>query len=262
MPHLHVDAAVGWVSCFLTEYNTTENLLDISAETILLIERTQKATAGFSMADSVTIDFHKMGWGHYPSSAFIVNRREDLALLARTNDDVPYFAEADFRHDPALFTLECSRPGIGPYSVMASLNGIGLNGYRMLIANAMERARQLKERIEQLGFCKVLNLHNPGPGVCWWVLPRGRDAKAIYDRFESNHITASEREQYLKEIRRLYYKREAMMDPAMDARLSFTRNVGYSPHGVPLPAWKAVFFNPKTDEVVIDRIIASIEDVA
>lgn len=262
MPHLHVDAAVGWVSCFLTEYNTTENLLDISAETILLIERTQKATAGFSMADSVTIDFHKMGWGHYPSSAFIVNRREDLALLARTNDDVPYFAEADFRHDPALFTLECSRPGIGPYSVMASLNGIGLNGYRMLIANAMERARQLKERIEQLGFCKVLNLHNPGPGVCWWVLPRGRDAKAIYDRFESNEITASEREQYLKEIRRLYYKREAMMDPAMDARLSFTRNVGYSPHGVPLPAWKAVFFNPKTDEVVIDRIIASIEDVA
>ena len=145
---------------------------------------------------------------------------------------------------------------------MASLNGIGLNGYRILVANAMERARQLKERIEQFDFCRVLNFSNPGPGVCWWVLPRGRDAKAIYNRFESNEMTSVERDQYLSEIRRLYYKREAMMDRAHDARLSFTRNAGYSPHGVPLPAWKAVFFNPRTDDAVIDRIIASIEDVA
>ena len=213
-------------------------------------------------ADSVTIDFHKMGWGHYPSSAFIVNRREDLARLARTVDDIPYFSEADYRHDPALFTLECSRPGIGPYSVMASLNGIGLSGYRMLVASSMERARLLKERIEKLDFCKVLNFDNPGPNVCWWVLPRGRDAKKIYDRFERNELTPEEREQYLNEIRRLYKKREAVMDPAKDARLSFTRSIGYSPHGVHLPAWKAVFFNPRSDETIIDRIVASIEDVA
>ncbi|MEZ6040759.1 MAG: pyridoxal-dependent decarboxylase [Planctomycetaceae bacterium] len=262
VPHLHVDAAVGWVGCFLTDYNTSENALQISSDTLPLVEQMQRATAGFRQADSVTIDFHKMGWGHYPSSAFIVNRREDLALLARTQNEVPYFAEADFRHDPALFTLECSRPGIGPYSVMASLNGIGLNGYRMLIANAMERARQLKERIAQLSYCKVLNMDNPGPGVCWWVLPRGRDAGDIYRRFESNTLSAAERDQYLQEIRRLYYKREATMDPSVDARLSFTRNVGYSPHNIALPAWKAVFFNPRSDEAVIDRIIASIEDVA
>ena len=52
------------------------------------------------------------------------------------------------------------------------------------------------------------------------------------------------------------------MDPAKDARLSFTSSVGYSPHGVHLPAWKAVFFNPRSDEAIIDRIVASIEDVA
>ncbi|OHB67874.1 MAG: hypothetical protein A2V70_03305 [Planctomycetes bacterium RBG_13_63_9] len=105
VPQLHVDAAVGWVSCFLTEYNIAENPLGIAPQTLTLIEQTQRMTEGFRYADSVTIDFHKMGWGHYPSSAFIVNRREDLALLTRTLDDVPYFAEADFRHDPALFTL-------------------------------------------------------------------------------------------------------------------------------------------------------------
>ncbi|HBE68352.1 MAG TPA: hypothetical protein DDW52_09415 [Planctomycetaceae bacterium] len=261
-PHLHVDAAVGWVGCFLTEYDTKTNPLEIDAPTLPLVERTQAATVGFRVADSVTIDFHKMGWGHYPSSAFIVNRREDLNLLSRSVDDAPYFAEADIRHDPALFTLECSRPGIGPYSVMASLNGIGLSGYRMLVANAMERARQLKEKIEQLEYCKVLNFENPGPSVCWWVLPRGRDAKAIYDRIVAGDLPEEEIKQYQGEIRRLFIKRETSMNPARDARLSFTMNVGFSPGGVALPAWKAVFFHPQSDEEVIDRIMESIEDVA
>ncbi|MEZ6140460.1 MAG: pyridoxal-dependent decarboxylase [Zavarzinella sp.] len=261
IPHLHADAAVGWVSCFLTEYDLTANPLEIHPSTLALVEKSQQATKGFQHADSVTIDFHKMGWGHYPSSAFIVSRRDDLALLTRSLDEIPYFAEADFRHDPALFTLECSRPGIGPYSVMASLNGIGLQGYRMLVVQAIERARQLKERIERFDFCKVLNLNTPGPSVCWWVLPRGRDAKRIFERFENNELTIEEREQYLHEIRRMYEKRESAMNPAVDARLSFTRSYGYHPHGQTLPAWKAVFFNPRTDDEVIDRIIASIEDL-
>ena len=246
----------------VTDYDAVQNPLDINPATLALVQKTQRATVGFRSADSVTIDFHKMGWGHYPSSAFIVSRREDLTRLARTVDDMPYFAEANYRHDPALFTLECSRPGIGPYSVMASLNGIGLSGYRMLVAHSMEKAQLLKVRIEQLEYCKVLNFGNPGPSVCWWVLPRGRDAKRIFERLENGELTVDERQQYLTEVRRLFNKREATMDPSLDARLSFSRSVGYSPHGIALPCWKAVFFNPKTDDAVIDRILTSIEDVA
>ena len=145
---------------------------------------------------------------------------------------------------------------------MASLNGIGLNGYRLLIAHAMDLARRLKEKLEALEFCKVLNFDTPGPQVCWWVLPRGRNAKEIFRRFENNELSDDERQQYMKEIRRLYKKREATMDPAIDARLSFSNGIGYSPNGFSLPAWKAVFFNPQTDESVVDRILASIEDVA
>ncbi len=260
-PHLHVDAAVGWVSCFLTDYDRKQNPMNCSQSTLDLIRKNQEATVGFRHADSVTIDFHKMGWGHYPSSAFIVRKRDDFARLTRTIEEIPYFSEADFRHDPALFTLECSRPGIGPYAVMASLNGIGLNGYRLLTAYAFEKANQLKERIEKLEFCKVLNLGTPGPSVCWWVLPRGRNAKTIFEQVEAGTLNESEQKQYFREIKRLYDKRDASMDPALDARLSFTTSIGYRPHGVHLPAWKAVFFNPKTDDEVIDRVISSIEDL-
>lgn len=260
-PHLHVDAAVGWVSCFLTEYDVNANPLGITEATLSLVERCQQANTGFRFADSVTIDFHKMGWGHYPSSAFIVNRRDDLARLFRSVNDTPYFSEADYRHDPALFTLECSRPALGPYCVMASLNGLGLQGYQTLVGNAMDMARELKIRLDQLEYCKVLNPDTPGPNVVWWVLPHGRDAKAIYRRVEQGDLPTEERTRFFAEIHRLFEKRAATMDPTRDARLSYTLSMGYRPNGIELPAWKAVFFNPKTDLAVVEQIVRSIEEL-
>jgi len=261
VPQLHVDAAVGWALCFLTEYHLDGNPLGLADETLPLIAKAQEHTGGLKYADSVTIDFHKMGWGHYPASALIVNRRADLEHLFRPKDQMPYFSEADYRRDPALFTLECSRPAIGPYSVMASLNGLGLVGCQMLVANALEMAHTLKRRIDELDNCKVLNRDTVGPSVVWWVLPKGRNAKEIFDQVESGQMPQSTWQHYFSEIQRLFTKREATLDPAVDARLSFTNSMGYCPGGIDLPAWKAVFFNPKTDFAVVDQIITSIEEL-
>ena len=260
-PYLHVDAAVGWTSCFLSEYDVTKNMFGFDSDIIPLVTKAQKAIEGFRFADSVTIDFHKMGWGHYPSSAFIVNRRQDLTYLLRAKSETPYFCEADYRHDPALFTLECSRPAIGPYAVMASLNGIGLQGYQMLVAHAMELAQQIKTRIEQMENCKVLNMTTPGPSVVWWVLPKGRDAKAIYRQIVSGELSNEQCDRYFYEVRRMFEKRQQSVKPAIDAKLSYTTSMGFRPHGRDLPAWKAVCFNPLTDQKVIDQLILSIEDL-
>ena len=56
-------------------------------------------------------------------------------------------------------------------------------------------------------------------------------------------------------------KRSAIIDPEVDARLSFTTSMGYMPHNISIPAWKAVFFNPKTDKNVVDQVIKTIEDL-
>jgi L-2,4-diaminobutyrate decarboxylase len=260
-PQLHVDAAVGWVLSFLTEYDTAQNSLDFSPQLLTLVRRAQAYTQGLRVADSITIDFHKMGWGHYPGSAFLVNHRQDLRFLSRTVADTPYFCEADASRDPALFTLECSRPALGPYTVMASLNGIGLTGWQLLVARALEFSEELKLRLEKLDYCKVVNLGTTGPSVLWWVLPKGRDAKAIHRQILDGTLPPERFTQYSGEIRRLFEKRERAMDPALDARLSFTTSIGHHPHGIALPAWKAVFFNPKTDRAVIDRLIYSIEEL-
>ena len=261
-PQLHVDGAVGWALCFLSDYDLERNPLQMTSEMLVVVRRVQHRARQMQYADSVTLDFHKMGRAHYPSSAFIVNRKDDLKYLSRSVADTPYFAEADARRDPALFTLECSRPAIGPYAVMASLNGIGLTGWQMLTARALELAQYLKQRIEALDNCKVLNMDTTGPSVLWWVLPRGRNAKDIFERLLSGHLPADERQRFFAEVRRLFAKRTTAMSPTKDARLSFTTNIGFRPHGFEIPAWKAVFFNPKTDEAIIDRLIESIEESA
>ncbi|MGC9325281.1 MAG: pyridoxal phosphate-dependent decarboxylase family protein [Desulfomonilia bacterium] len=260
-PQLHVDAAAGWPLCVLNEYNLEENPFDLSREVLRTVAAVRTFAMGMQYADSVTVDFHKMGWGHYPSSAFIVYTRDDISLLLRSLQQVPYFSEADYRHDPALFTLECSRPAIGPYSVMASLNGIGLQGYQILVAHALEMASRAKKKIEKLEYCKVLNMKCLGPSVVWWVLPKGRNAKEIYSNLIKGSVLKKDYERYFREISHLFEKRRDAMDPLADARLSYTTSMGYLPGGIALPAWKAVFFNPKTDAQVVDQIIRSIEEL-
>ncbi|HPI94315.1 MAG TPA: pyridoxal-dependent decarboxylase [Deltaproteobacteria bacterium] len=260
-PQLHVDAAAGWPLSFLNEYDTEENVFRLNRDVLGEIEQIRAKAMNIRHADSVTIDFHKMGWGHYPSSAFIVYDRNDIGLLFRSKEQIPYFSEADYRHDPALFTLECSRPAIGPYSVMASLNGIGLQGYQRLVAHALEMASYAKKQIEKLDYCKVLNLKCLGPSVVWWVLPKGRNAKRIYEDFIQGRLNQEEYRRYFSEVHRLFEKRRAALDPRKDARLSFTTCMGYMPGGLPMPAWKAVFFNPKTDAEVVRRIVQGIEDL-
>ncbi len=261
VPQLHVDAAVGWALSFLTEYNRRENKLKFSPRLLEIVDGIQQQCLNLKLADSVTLDFHKMGRAHYPSSAFIVYHRDDLKYLARTTRETPYFAEADPRRDPALFTLECSRPGIGPYVAMASLNAIGLEGWRMLVARSLELADALKDRLGRLDYCKVLNKNTLGAGVNWWVLPKGRPAVEIYDRLIAGELPDDHRERYFAEVRRLFSKREKMADPTRDARLGFTTDYGFRPHGHHVPAWKAVFFNPCTSDDVVDRIVQSIEEL-
>jgi L-2,4-diaminobutyrate decarboxylase len=260
-PQLHADAAAGWQMSFLNEYDEGKNIFNLNSDVLTLVRELKAKTMSIQYADSVTIDFHKMGWGHYPASAFIVSNKDDINLLFRSMEQVPYFSEADYRHDPALFTLETSRPGIGPYSVMASLNGIGLQGYQMLIAHALEMTLYAKKLLEKLQYCKVLNMKCLGPSVVWWVLPKGRDAKQIYGDLVQGKLINEEYRRYFSEVNHLFEKRKSAMDPRNDARLSFTTSMGYLPGGVAIPAWKAVFFNPKTDAEVVRRIIRTIEEL-
>jgi hypothetical protein len=107
----------------------------------------------------------------------------------------------------------------------------------------------------------VLNAGTCGASVNWWVLPKGRNASEIFEALVQGELSTSQCERYFAEIRRLFEKREKMMDRTLDARLGFTTNFGYNPHGIEIPAWKAVFFNPMTTDEIVDRIVVSIDEM-
>ena len=195
--------------------------------------------------------------GDFGATGELFGALVDAGLL--TTDPM---ASGPLQRGPALFTLECSRPALGPYTVMASLNAFGLIGWQMMIARSLEMALKLKQRLEKLDYCKVLNLDTVGPSVVWWVFPKGRNAKEIFQQVEEGTLSPKQYAQYVGEVQRLFERREKTMDPAQDARLGYTTSIGFRPHGFTLPAWKAVMFNPKTDEAVLDRLISSIEELS
>ena len=155
------------------------------------------------------------------------------------------------------YTLETSRPAVGVYSALASLHGLDRDGWRLLVARSLELAAHLKARLAGLPNCRVLNPDAAGPSVVFWVLPRGRDADAVFARLEAGEATPDEAARVFAEVRQRFDERQRSLGPA-DARLGFTADVGYRPHGHRLPAWRAVFLNPLTDEAVIDRLVDGI----
>ncbi len=100
-----------------------------------------------------------------------------------------------------------------------------------------------------------------GPSVNWWVLPKGRNAEEIYHKWKQNELSDEQIAVFSREVRQLFDKRLKMMNPSLDARLGFTTSFGFSPYGHEIPAWKAIFFNPRTSDAMIDRIVESIEDL-
>ena len=57
--------------------------------------------------------FHKTGFAPYISSLVLMADGQDLQLLARAREAMPYLYQSG-EHHPGMFTLETSRSAAGP----------------------------------------------------------------------------------------------------------------------------------------------------
>ncbi len=121
---------------------------------------------------------------------------------------------------------------------MASLDSIGMQGWQMLVGRSLELAHRLHRRLNQLELLQ---------GAESGFVRTGRQLVGVAQRpkcqrhlsgIAGRKLDEHDLQRYSGEIKRMYEKREKFLNPTIDARLGFTTNFGFKPHGHEVPAWK------------------------
>ena len=177
---MHADAVIGWAWAVFRDYDFGADPWAFTPG-LASLQHSLGRLGDLSLADSIGFDFHKTGYTPYISSAFLAKEREDLTLLSRHPDQMPYLYQFGYYH-PGIYTLECSRSGAGALAAYANMRLLGKEGYRILIGHMVEMAEMLRERLERHAFLQVLNDGNFGPVTLFRVYPPGVEAAAAFQR--------------------------------------------------------------------------------
>jgi len=97
---------------------------------------------------SITSDPHKMGLGIIPTGGFLIR---DPSVLHKTGFEIPYLAGGGFKH----FHIVGTRPGGTVISFWAIMRLLGMEGYKKIIKECMERTEYLKKRIAEIDGIKL-----------------------------------------------------------------------------------------------------------
>lgn len=246
-PHIHVDAAVGWIYSIFKNYQLAENPLAFDSETINTIQKLNDLYSNLRYADSITVDPHKHGFTSYSSSALIFKNKQDLLLLGKDVEETPYFTEDSFCSFPGAYTPECSRPGDGPLMTLANLYALGYEGYQAMIGYSIQQSNIFQSKL-QFSFkssIQVLNRNIPGTSTLWRFYPDEIDAQVAYER-ELFGISEKDRI-FTQKINDYNYN---LFMKSKSIRCSNTPILGYSHQvivgksGMSISGWKCILINP------------------
>jgi glutamate/tyrosine decarboxylase-like PLP-dependent enzyme len=261
-PHIHADAVIGWAWSVFNDYDYLRNSLGFRGRTIRALAAASHRVRHLPLADSAGIDFHKTGFCPYISSLVLFARDEDLQLVARPRETMPYLFQSGERH-PGMATLETSRSGTGALAALGSLLLLGKEGFRALLGHAVEMAEVLRERIEGHPNLTVMNEQNVGPVTLFRAYPDGIDTFTIKDRERTD---AAYREQLLAHNdynRRIFAHVNAEAMAGRGVAISLTDCYRQTDYGEPIVALKSYVLSPFADEsrmeTVVEHVLAARE---
>lgn len=189
VPHVHVDAVVGFPWIFFKDYDMKKNPLGMSQELQSNILKIVTNLSGLKYADSFGIDFHKMGFCPYTSSLFMV---KDKASFYRGGGNSVKFGQ----YTPFMYTIENSRSGDGPISAYIALNTLGIKGFQTLIAHLAETAIGLRHTLEKSNQFDVINKTGCGnavlfvPKVPAWIKLETNEKESVQNKYTTTFLEA------------------------------------------------------------------------
>ena len=256
-PHIHADAVIGWAWSVFNKYDFKSNPLGFRPRTIRALAGACRRIRHLSLADSVGVDFHKTGFAPYISSLVLMKNREDMQLVTRRAEQMPYLYHfGDYR--PGMYTLETSRAGTGPLAALANYRLFGEQGLQVVVGHIVEMAQLLREHLEGHEGTTVLNRDNFGTVTLFRAYPLGVDTFAIKrQEFEdpAYRDTLLAHNEYNREIFQ-YVHSEAMAGRGVV--ISSTECYRRTSYQEPIFALKSYILSPFVDEHDIEVVVAKV----
>ena len=256
-PHVHADAVIGWAWQVFSDYDFETNPLGFRPRTVRALAGARQRIRHLSLADSIGIDFHKTGFTPYISSLVLFKKRDDLGLLSRSQEQMPYLYQFG-EHRPGMFTLETSRSGMGALAALANLKLLGKEGLQVTIGHIVEMTQLLREHLEGHDSTCVLNRDNFGTVTLFRAYPDGVDTFSIKDQEMTNEAFRETLLRHNAYNRRIY---DYVHGEAMAGRgvvISLTDSYRESSYGEPVTALKSFILSPFTDEANVEAVVEKV----
>lgn len=260
IPHIHADAVIGWIWSVFKEYDFKKNFLQFNERTLDYIFATRGKIGYLNMADSIGVDFHKTGYAPYPASLFLVKKREDLKLISRKIESMPYLYQFGDYH-PGVYTLECSRSGSGPLAVLANLKFFGREGYQVILGHIINMVRLLRESLSAYDFIEILNSFDHGHVTLFRIYPPGIRVKKNYRNQSFSTQCLQKQKKYNNYNRRIfdYIHKEAIRGEGVALSLTtLYHNFSQIDQQTGVVAIKSFIISPFTDEAAVKKVTEKI----
>jgi glutamate decarboxylase len=236
--HFHVDACWGGPALLVDEYRSMFK--------------------GIEMADSVSIDTHKLLFCPISMGMVLFKNEKDLNLIKHSSN---YIIRRN-SVDTGRFTLEGSRP-FACLKPWAALKIIGKKGYGLLFQHARESTNHLRSILDHCGNFEVLN--NPELFILnYRFIPETvREQISLLEGISaySNREKARDAEKKIRNINKLINSlniklhRELRRDDSTFVSRTTLESTRYRPQNIVV--LRAVLINPLTEKEVLDEIVST-----
>lgn len=253
IPHLHVDAVIGWSWLNFGSYDFTVNELTLPNNILDKLRGQYERIRHIRLADSWGVDFHK-GVGSCPvdCSMIMLNNQQDWLLLSKKGnaDNLHQISNELANLSPVDYTLETSRSGAKVLAALTALRTIGQRGYQILLANLVESVATFQQELQKTPDIDVVNSHSLGHVAMVRMYPPelattpARVQELIASRHEIREFS-----EYVNKYNQAFFKWDAItrMCRPNEVLYSLSKNYIHTPSGCDITTLKFYPVSPHVD---------------
>ena len=253
VPHIHVDAVIGWAWLFFDKYNFEENPLKMDEKEITKIKSIKNKIVEIKYADSFGADFHKTGFCPYISSIFMAKKYTDITSLGKNNRQLNDMCFGEY--SPFEYTLELTRSSMGPVSALMALESFGIEGFQKIIYSVFSNCEYIRKKINEYDDFEVINSDTEGIATLFVIKPPKEDL--TYKQYVEGN---SDKLNNLLEYNHQFYLYCLNLLEKNEVNFKITFSKSYKPYGAIKPTG-ALKIYPMSPVVKKKQILKCINEI-